>query len=181
MLNKKGFTISEVIISFTMLTIILASVMTTAIFYRNKVKDEEVITKLVDFKNTITKVIYDDILSKDTRKIVSVERCIGTANCVNFTDVENNFHTLKIIEIPEATDNNVRGVYLSYDNTKYMLPDSDLGVASERACDFVNGFIVNDYEEDNIHLYTVKTSFKHKDFDQQYDIIFTVISNNQDE
>ena len=174
MLNKKGFTIAEVIVSFTMLTIILASVMTSTIFYRDKVKEEQIITKLVDFKNTITKVIYDDILSSDNRKIVSVERCIGTANCINFLDTENNSHTLKIIEITTTNSENVKGVYLSYDDTKYMLPDSDIGTGEERVCDFIGGFNIDDYAENNLHLYTVKASFKHKDLDRKYDIMLTI-------
>ena len=181
MLNKKGFTIAEVIVSFTMLSIILASVMTSTVFYRNKVKDEEIITKLIDFKNTITNVIYDDIVSSDTRKIVSVERCIGTSNCINFLDTENNPHTLKIIELSEGNANDIRGVYLSYDDTKYMLPDSDLGTGEERVCDFIGGFSIEDYDEGNIHLYTVKTTIKHKDLDKEFGIMLTVTHYEQDE
>ena len=174
MLNKKGFTIAEVIISFTILSIILASVIGSTIFYRNKMKEEEILTQLADFKNTVTKVVYDDILANDNRRIVNVERCIGTANCINLIDKANQSHTLKIVEYTSTTTDHKRGIYLSYNNILYMLPDSDLGVGEERVCDFIRGFDIENYSQDNLGLYTIKTSFRHKDLDAKYDIMLTI-------
>lgn len=178
MINKKGFTIAEVIVSFSLVSVILASIIGSTVYYRDKVKEEEVISQLIDFKNTVTKVIYDDILAIDNRKIVSVERCIGTANCVNLVDKDNHLRTLKIVEVEVTTSENKRGVYLSYDGIKYMLPDSDLGIGELRACDFVGGFDIEHYESGNLNLYTIKTAFKHKDLNQQYPIMFTIINNS---
>ena len=176
-MNKKGFTIAEVIVSFTLVSIILASMVGSTIYYRDKVKQEEVVTQLIDFKNTITKIIYDDVLMHNERKISNIERCIGTPNCVNFVVDEGTVHTLKIQYNPA---NQKRGAYLSYDNKLYMLPDSDLGSGDERSCDFVGGFDIEHYEDTNtgVALYTVKTTFKHKDLDKQYDIMITITHYN---
>ncbi len=171
-LNKKGFTIAEVLVSFSLITIILASIISATVFYRDKLKQEEVISQLLDFKNTIVKVVYDDITAG---RIARVERCIGTANCVNFTNASGTeTHTLKIREVTTSTSTEKKGVYLSYDGTQYMLPDSDLGDGEDRICDFIGGFEISDYPENNGRIYRVKTSFKHKDIDLQYDLLFVV-------
>ena len=187
MINKKGFTIAEIVVSFSLLSVIFISVIGTTVFYRNKMKEEEVITQLTDFKNVITKAIYDDILSHDDNEIVSVSSCIGIDNCVNFIDKENNSHILRILEYTNNNSNPGNGVYLSYNDNLYMLPDSDLytfseedivGAIPERVCDFVGGFNVDHYEEDSIELYTVKISFEHKDYEKELDISVTITHND---
>ena len=172
-LNNKGFTIAEVLVSFTLITILLSYIISSTIFYRDKLKSEEVISQLVDFKNTVTKVVYDDIID-ETKGIYKIERCIGTANCVNFI-ATNNVYTLKIVEIPETTEGNIRGVYLYYgdlyQNTMYMLPDSDLGRGENRICDFVGGF---ETYETGTGLYKTKITFKHKDINLTKELLFIV-------
>ena len=73
--------------------------------------------------------------------------------------------------------------YLSYDNKLYMLPDSDLGTDEERVCDFMGGFDVSHYEDTDkkIDLYTVKTTFRHKDLNKQYDIMITLTNQEVNE
>ena len=178
-MNKKGFTIAEVIVSFSLVSVILVSMVGATIYYRDKVKEEEVITQLVDFKNTITNVIYDDILIHNNRKISSIERCIETPNCINFLDKEYAAHTLKIEYNPMGQK---KGAYLSYDGKLYMLPDSDLGQDDDRTCDFVGGFDIDYYHDttNKMDLYTVKTSFEHKDLNKQYTIMVTVNHYNED-
>ena len=171
MLNKKGFTIAEVIVSFSLISILLASLISATMFYRDKVKDEEVKSQLWDFKNTITKNIYDDIMSNN---IVRAESCIGSTNsCVNLIDSDDNYYPLRIEEYNEE---NRKGVYLTYNGIKYLLPDSDLGIGgehsdSDRICDFVGGFDVSTY---NNKIYKVKASFRHKDMNVHYDILIVI-------
>jgi type II secretory pathway pseudopilin PulG len=177
MLNKKGFTIAEVIVSFSLVSIILASMVATMMYYRSKVKDEEVITQLIDFKNTVTIAVNNDIIYKGFKK---VDNCLGTSNCVVFTDKDDNSHVLKIVEYQETVSNIKKGVYISYDDVKYMLPDSDLGSGSgaigekDRVCDFIGGFEIKAYDN---KLYRVKTSFYHQNMEKKYDLIFLIQSN----
>ena len=161
-LNNKGFTIAEVLVSFSLITIILASLISSTVYFRDRLKQEEVISQLKDFKNSITKIIYDDILNKH---ITGAGRCFAEANCIEFTDINNTSYYLKL----EESSN---GVYLIYNNNKYLLPDSDLGDGVDRVCDFIGGFEL--LKSDNYPLYKVKTSFYHKDFDIKYDIIITL-------
>ena len=55
-MNKKGFTTIELIVSFIMVVIILASLVGFTVNYRDRVKQEEVKSQLYDFKNSITKI-----------------------------------------------------------------------------------------------------------------------------
>ena len=171
MLNKKGFTIAEVIVSFVLISIILASLIGAMIYYRDKVKDEEVRTQLWDFKNTITKVIYDDIIDKN---IVGVENCAtgveqnNSRRCVNLVDKENRAYNLTIEEVNSGSN---QGVYLVYSGIKYRLPDSDLGTGNDRICDFVSGINVNIYDN---KIYKIKISFHHKGLDIYHDILVVI-------
>jgi len=196
MLNKKGFTIAEVIVSFSLISVVLFSLISTTMYYRDKVKDEEIKSQLWDYKNTVTKVIYDDIINKE---IVSAASCFGNGEddggagagtCIHLYDKNNEKHTLMINEIKNANniyDNN-QGVYLTYDGTRYKLPDSDLGAwtketdkntgaetliytPNKRICDFVGEFQISSY---NNEIFKIKIPFYHKDLNIHNDISFVI-------
>ena len=168
MLNNKGFTISEVLVSFTLITAILLSIIGATVFYRDKLKMELVKSQIVDFKNTITKVVYDDIIAK---RVIRAEPCIGERNCLNLIGKDNSVHNLRIVEDPGG----VRGVFVVYDSNRYMLPDSDIAEADKdgnivRLCNITNGMRFIYYES----LYTVKMNIEHTGYDLKYDIILTM-------
>ena len=171
MLNKKGFTIAEVIVSFVLISIILASLIGAMMYYRDKVKNEEVKSQLWDFKNTVTKALYDDVISKN---IVRVENCVSgpeqnnTVSCVNLIDRENRVYNFKIEEVASGSN---AGVYVLYNGIKYKLPDSDLGTGNDRICDFVSGIDVNIYDN---KIYKIKASFRHKGLDITHDILVVI-------
>ena len=167
MLNKKGFTIAEVLVSFSLTAVILVSLVSATLFYRDRLKQEEVVSQLSDFKNTVTKIVYDDIIDNGVKRI---EKCINEENCVNFIDSNNSIHTLRIVEINDG-GTITKGIYIYYNGLKYMLPDSDLGTGTSRVCDFVGGLYLEEY---NNKLYAVKATFNHRDIDLQYDLLFVV-------
>ena len=175
MLNKKGFTVVEVVVSFSLVSVMLVSLISATMFYRDKIKEEEVETQLLDFKNTITKTVYDDIVNNN---IVRAESCIGgddeggagAGTCVKFIESGGTSHILKIVEIAGGGSAK-KGVYLSYNDIKYWLPDSDLGNGSERICDFVGNFDIRSYSN---NIYKVKISFRHKDLNLHYDLLFII-------
>ncbi len=99
---------------------------------------------------------------------MSAENCFSGDDCVNLIDKNGVTHVLKIVDDNNDTS---KGVYLYYDNYKYMLPDSDLGTGTDRVCDFSGGIDVENYEE---KLYKIKAKFVHKDMDLKYDLIFVI-------
>ena len=56
MLNNKGFTVIEVVISFTFVVIILASMFTIVINYQNETSKEQMKNSLLVYKNTLLEI-----------------------------------------------------------------------------------------------------------------------------
>lgn len=173
MLNNKGFTIAEVLVSFGLISVILLSIIGSTVFYRDKMNQEEIKSQLIDYKNSITKLIYDDIINDRASR---VETCIGYSNCLSIIGSDGSTHTLRIIEVATSTQEQKRGAYLSYDGINYFLPDSDLSEEDEngnivRQCDFTNGIRYSFYND----LYTIKITFEHKGYNEKYDIMLTMI------
>ena len=174
-MNRKGFTTIELVVSFIMVVVILTSLISFTSAYRGKVSDEEVKSQLVDFKNTILKVVYDDIIRYS---VVRMSSCVGDDNCVNLIGQDGSTHTLKVLS-------KMDGVYISYDGTNYLLPDSNLNKTyeeildngetkinvSDSACNITDFKYVN-YQN---RIFTVKISFKHYLIDEEYDILINIV------
>ena len=166
-MNKKGFAVVEVVIAFSMLGVLLISLFGFVTFYRDKTRNEETRTKLLDFKNNITKIIYDDIVGE---KIVKLEYCNGIAKCVNFKDHNNNQHVLQVVEDPLIEGVKKKGLYLNYDETMYMLPDSDLRDTNGYMCYF-DDFMLQNYNDE---IYSLRITFMHHGLNESFTINLTV-------
>ena len=167
-MNKKGFTTIEIVLSFALVVVILTGLTVIVINYRDKVPNEETKTQLLDYKNTITKIVYDDIVDGD---YVSLSRCVGSYQCVNFIKEDGTTESLKVVNQQEDTSDIKRGMYLEYKGIKYMLPDSDLND--------LNGY-VSDIKEFNIienpgyNLYSVKIPIVHVGIDYGLEISLVI-------
>ncbi len=173
MMNKKGFTTIELVVSFGLLAVILASLLGFTIQYRDRVRNEEIISSLYDYKNTITMLLYDDVVSG---KIKRAEYCTGMSDCINFIDNLGEVHPLKIITNTASSN---RGVFLNYDGIDYMLPDSDLYQA--RAVEgkleemFATNFTLFELENYDDSIYNLKIRYKHFTIGEEFEISITII------
>ena len=61
-MNNKGFTTVEVIISFALVVIVMVSMTSMLVSYRDTISNEEIKTRMVEFKNSVTYMIYEDIV-----------------------------------------------------------------------------------------------------------------------
>lgn len=169
-INNKGFTTVEVVVSFALVVVILASMTAMVVNYRDKVTDEEVKTQLIDFKNTITKVVYDDIVSGIYSSITSCGD-----KCIKFSGSEEN--KLEIKE-ESGTSGLPKGIYFEYKGIKYFLPDSDLN-------DYTVGeYVINTseiiYNSDTTHnIYSAKIPIFHTGIDEDY--VIRLLVNNHEE
>ena len=174
-MNKKGFTTIELILSFIMVVVILTSLIGFTTAYRGKVNDEELKSKLFDFKNTVLKVVYDDIIRYS---VVRMSNCVGDDRCVNLVSEDGSIHTLKVVTETSGV------VYIDYDGTRYLLPDSNLNKAYEETNDdgesnvtvFDSACNITDFKYTNYknRIFTVKISFRHYMIDKDYDILITI-------
>ena len=62
MLNKKGFTVLEVVISFTFVVVILTSMFVVVINYQNETEKEKIKSSILVFRDSMLEIIYNDII-----------------------------------------------------------------------------------------------------------------------
>ena len=131
-MNNKGFTTVEVIISFALVVIVMVSMTSMLVSYRDTISTEEIKTRMIEFKNSMTYMIYEDIVYNS---IDSIRYCDtdGTANingkCVDFFRDGKKQYRLELIDNVQSvgTENNkVYKTFLDYRGIRIMLPDSDL-------------------------------------------------------
>ncbi len=131
-MNNKGFTTVEVIISFALVVIVMVSMTSMLVSYRDTISTEEIKTRMIEFKNSMTYMIYEDIVYNS---IDSIRYCDtdGTENingkCVDFFRDGKKQYRLELIDNVQSvgTENNkVYKTFLDYRGIRIMLPDSDL-------------------------------------------------------
>ena len=168
-MNNKGFTTVEVIVSFALVVIIMASMTTMLVAYRDSINIEETKTKIVEFKNSFTYMVYTDIVSF---KINSIQPCKDSANsfCVGFLS-DGELKTKLSLEsdvITSSSGDKQRRIYLNYNGIKMMLPDSDLnknfkdsdGIEKENTIVDIHDFILN--SDATNEVYSLLIPIEHK-------------------
>ena len=134
-MNNKGFTTVEVIISFSLIVIIMVSMTSMLVSYRDTISTEEVKTRLVEFKNSFTYMVYEDIVYNGINGVrycdTSGESATTNGKCVDFIKDGEAKYRLELIEDVASKNSEGATVYktfLDYRGIRVMLPDSDLNV-----------------------------------------------------
>lgn len=127
-MNKKAFTTVEMILTILLVVVIMATITSVTLVYRDKSEYEESVTEIENYKNTLTKIIYDDILD-ETNPVTSIIENGNTYTLVKAT----NPITLEIINDPS---NNKIGI--KYDSVNYLVPGCDKGLVSFEGVDLTN-------------------------------------------
>ena len=117
-MNKKAFTTVEMILTILLVVVIMATITSVTLVYRDKSEYEESVTEIENYKNTLTKIIYDDILD-ETNPVTGIIENGNTYTLVRAT----NPITLEIINDPS---NNKIGI--KYDSVNYLVPGCDKGL-----------------------------------------------------
>ena len=157
-MNKKGFTTVELVLTIILVTTLMATITSVTLVYRDRADYEEAIAGVKDYKNTLTKIIYDDIL--DTSNPVTSITYDSNDNTYTLVRKDNSI-TLKIINVNE---NDKKEVGIEYGGIKYLVPGSDKGLIEFQDVEFSN--------QDNI--YTMNITFLSKQFDDPITIHFVV-------
>ena len=118
---------------------------------------------MFDYKNTITKVLYDDIISGELREMAY---CVGTDNCINFKLRDGTSRSLKVVN----KTGNENGIYINYKGIDYLLPDSNLNSEGKIYSEF-NGFTLQNYQD---KIYSLKIRFNHYILNEEYTISLTI-------
>ena len=127
-MNKKAFTTVEMILTILLVVVIMATITSVTLVYRDKSEYEESVTKIENYKNTLTKIIYDDILD-ETNPVTGIIENGNTYTLVRAT----NPITLEIIN-----DSSNKKIGIKYDSVNYLVPGCDKGLVSFEGVDLTN-------------------------------------------
>ena len=127
-MNKKAFTTVEMILTILLVVVIMATITSVTLVYRDKSEYEENVTEIENYKKNLTKIIYDDILD-ETNPVTGIIENGNTYTLVRAT----NPITLEIINDPS---NNKIGI--KYDSVNYLVPGCDKGLVSFEGVDLTN-------------------------------------------
>jgi len=179
-LNKKGFTVVELVLSFSLVMILAVSMFAVINNYRIKQKKESVKRELVTYINKITKDIYDDIY---TYKVKEMSYCgvLGAIsnNCVQITFMDDSVKKLKIekekvTEYIGSTPISVDSFSIIYDGVRYRNP-------SPKFASIINDYLLTYVDTSDISynstIYRIKIRIGHQDLEeeQKIDIVATGI------
>lgn len=72
-LNNKAMTLIEILVCFTLVGIISTMMLSTVMNYRTRQEMESVSLEVIKYKNTITKMVQDDIAKKHLKSVGKIE------------------------------------------------------------------------------------------------------------
>ena len=164
-MNKKGFTTVELILTVVVVMTIMATITSVTYNYRDRSNLETVITDINDYKNTVTKIIYDDILSINSSngRVIKLEKESNNDRKYKLITETNHEYNLEIID--ELDKKGIR-----YDNIEYIVPGSSNSLVT---FDGVSMYPIDDNES---NIYSLDIYFKHKNLKDRVKIHF-IISN----
>ena len=153
-MNKKAFTTVEMILTILLVVVIMATITSVTLVYRDKAEYEENVTQIENYKNTLTKIIYDDILDKSN----PVTSIIENGNTYTLERATNPI-TLEIINTP--SDNKMG---IKYDGVDYLVPGCDKGLVSFEGVDLTN----------TNNIYNMNINFSSRKYEKILTIHFVV-------
>lgn len=150
-MNKKGFTTIEMILTMVLVIVIMITITEVVLTYRDQNNYQETLTSILNYKNNLTTIIYNDIIDE---KIIAINE-IETNNKYELVKENNEKIYLTIIK-----ENNKVGIL--YDDVFYQIEQSKNNLVR------INQVI---YQKDSINkLYSLDINFSLTTIDQ----IFTI-------
>lgn len=176
-LNKKGFTLTELIVSFVFVFTIVFAMYELLINYRIRQNKESMKANLIDYTNQITLMIQNDIIEKTLNNIDYcninddlIERCL----VLTFND-----GTSKMLSI-ENDIKNYDGIdydisYIVYDGVIY---ESNDAIMLDYIYDTLlyNSYDIDDNENKNVRIYQISIPIEHKEIDGKYGVFITAVA-----
>ena len=182
-MNKKGFTVIELILSFAFVAVLTVALFSLVMNYRKKEQYAEEVTELTAYKNNITMRVQNDIEQKLLQK---VEYCTSGGSrinrCVELTFQDGTKSKLQVLledvtdVVGESTFSYYR-YYIVYDDILYPTPAP--GSVEIRSDYMLENTDENDELENNLGLYRIRIGFYHKDADVNAEINIVALGNAQ--
>jgi len=181
-LDKKGFTVIELILSFILVMFLAMSMFALVNNYKNKEQIEAVKRDLMKLQNTLTQDIYEDTI---TKKVEQISFCLDESGevikqCINIKFLDKSVKQLKVVETTDRVtdegttfDYNTFNIY--YGGHKYKNPDPKF---TKIVSDYI---LTSTVPEDNLEygvIYHIKLRIEHQDIEDEYviDVITTGVN-----
>lgn len=185
MLNNKGFTVIELIMSFAFVSILTASLFAAVVNYKDKEQSVSMETELFSFKSKLTVEIQNDI---QKRLLNYMEYCTDTYGnisnkCVvlNFMDGTSKTLEVKTEERQDTIDDSVftyNVPYIVYGGIRYTPPDAGkVYVKSDYMLQYTT---LDDDLENGMALYRIKIDFEHTDIEGDMDLSIVALGNRNE-
>ena len=187
-LNNRGISIIEIIVTFSLVMVIVGGLMSIIMHYRLTAQSSLKQMELQSYKETLTKVIQDDILDLGIAEINYAGNCNASANqnrfssCANLVFKDGTEKILAVSNMFPDDRNSLENKYIYYDNERYTLKDSlPPKIPSGRhAIDFQTVFINTDNfvssesvsmpDGSETKIYSIDISIEHIDYNEDYGI-----------
>ena len=180
-MNKKGFTVIELILSFAFVSILTVSLFTLLMNYKTKEQHAADLTELNQYKDNMTMLIQNDIEQKLLKK---VEYCMnGTERIPKCVDLYFHDNTVKRLQVAYAEKHDdvetstfyYYEYYIIYDETLYPTPAQ--GQVEIRSDFMLEASEPEDALENNLGLYRIKIDLYHKDLAVNSSISIVALGN----
>lgn len=106
--KTQGFTVIELLVSFTLTALVMTFLFEVVISLKNLYHKTEVQTELISKQSLISRLINEDFANK---KISKIERCNGKSNCYNiyyYKDETMNVNNTETITLSIESSNVIR-------------------------------------------------------------------------
>jgi len=172
-MNRKGFTTIELILTMMVVITIMVTITSVTYAYRDRSRYEEIVTEVKDYKNKLTKIIYDDILDS-SNKVIGLEKD---------DTIEDLFYLVRLNgdKIPLEVINENQKVGIKYNGVEYIIPSSNSSLVNYEGTTiyptdykiWTNGI---EKEREDTVFYSLTITFSHRNLEKNFSIHF-VISN----
>ena len=178
-LDKKGFTVIELILSFVLVMFLAMSMFALVNNYKHREQKETVKRDLLTLQNTLTQDIYEDTIR---RKVDHISYCKdengnNLTQCINIKFLDTTEKQLKIETISESvtedgTTFELETFNILYGGVKYNNPDPKF---AKIVSDYILTSTIPDDKLEYGVIYHIKIRIEHQDLEEEYivDIVTT--------
>ncbi|MBR3660937.1 MAG: prepilin-type N-terminal cleavage/methylation domain-containing protein [Bacilli bacterium] len=159
-MNKKGFTTVELILTVAIVSVLMVTITGVTYVYQERTVYERGKNELINYKNTVTKIIYDDIFDIGGDKNV-VKLSKESNNTYHLIKNDNTYYKLIILN-----ETGKVGIKYGSDDSMvdYVVPGSDKGLVRIKS---VEMYPEGGGESD---IYKLDIIFEHLGLNQEFKI-----------
>ena len=165
MKNQKGFTMIELVVSFTLISILIVGMLTIALSYRHDVQLSTERLELEEFKNNVTRAIQDDIVEYGFK---SAAYCSASNQlCLDITFDDNNVRRLQLV------NSSISNRYIQYNGRKFPIEETFVGVRkndNDTWLTLPNKISLEQKTSDGYNVYKFDITITHADLEGDFGI-----------